>query len=92
MGRVSGVQGVGPPESARMIGNRLTGRPMKITEIKVTAGKDVFLFSPKAAQVIVGGKAFFLPDKLAAKLFKAIAVPAEHLCEELGKADLGKQT
>jgi hypothetical protein len=56
---------------------------MKITEIKVTAGKDVYLLSPKAAQVIVAGKSFFLPDKLAEKLFKAVATPAELICNEL---------
>jgi tRNA-binding EMAP/Myf-like protein len=56
---------------------------MKITEIKVTAGKDVFLLSPKAVQVISGGKSFFLPDKLAAQLFKAVATPAEKMCGEL---------
>jgi len=56
---------------------------VKICEIKVTAGKDVFLFSPKAVQAIVGGKSFFLPDKLAAQLFKAVATPAEKICDEL---------
>jgi len=58
---------------------------MKITEIKVTAGKDVFLFSPKAVQVIAAGKSFFLPDKLAVQLFKAVATPAEKMVEELTK-------
>lgn len=56
---------------------------MKITEIKVTAGKDVFLFSPKSVQVIAGGKSFFLPDKLAAALFKAVATPADKMLEEM---------
>jgi hypothetical protein len=33
--------------------------------------------------VIVAGKSFFLPDKLAEKLFKAVATPAELICNEL---------
>jgi hypothetical protein len=56
---------------------------MKITEIKVTAGKDVFLLSPKSVQVIAAGKSFFLPDKLAAQLFKAVATPAEKMVDAL---------
>ena len=61
----------------------MTTMAMKITEIKVTAGKDVYLFAPKSAQVISNGKSFFLPDKLAAQLFKAVSLPAEKLCDEL---------
>jgi hypothetical protein len=56
---------------------------VKITEIKVTAGKEIFLLSPKSVQVLANGKSFFLPDKLAAQLFKAVATPAEKMCGEL---------
>lgn len=53
---------------------------MKITEIKVTAGKDVILIQPRSLQVIRSGKSFFLDEKLAATLFKTIAVPCEKFC------------
>ncbi len=56
---------------------------MKITEIKVTAGKEIFLLTPKSVQVITTGRAFFLPEKLAATLFKAVATPAEQMCGQL---------
>lgn len=39
--------------------------------------------SPKSVQVIAGGKSFFLPDKLAAKLFDAVSRPAEMMVGEL---------
>lgn len=58
-------------------------KPIKVTELKVTAGKDVFLFTPKSAQVISGGKNFFMDDKLAAALWKAITVPMEKTCNEM---------
>lgn len=56
---------------------------MKITEIKVTAGQETFLFTPTRAQVITRGRAFFLPEKLAIQLFKAIVTPAEKMVGEL---------
>jgi hypothetical protein len=52
-------------------------RELKITEIKVTAGKDVILIAPKSLQVIMAGKSFFVDEKLAAKLFKAVSGPCE---------------
>lgn len=58
-------------------------KPIKITELKVTAGKDIFLFTPKSAQVVVGGKSFFLDEKLAAALWKVIASPMEKTCNEM---------
>ena len=56
---------------------------MKITEIKVTAGKEVFIFQPKSLEVIVAGKMKTIDEKLAAGPFKAVAAPAEKLCDEL---------
>ena len=56
---------------------------MKITEIKVTAGKDVILICPRSVQVISGGKSWFVEEKLAAALFKAVATPAEQFCGKL---------
>lgn len=50
---------------------------MKITEIKVTAGKEILLLTPGSVQVIQPGKSFFLPDKLAVQLWKAITLPVE---------------
>jgi len=38
---------------------------MKITEIKVTAGKEVFIFQPKSLLVVVAGKSREIPEKLA---------------------------
>ena len=56
---------------------------MKITEIKVTAGKEVFIFQPKSLLVVVAGKSREIPEKLATQLFKAVAGQAEKMCEEL---------
>ncbi|MGH8654716.1 MAG: hypothetical protein ACREYE_22260 [Gammaproteobacteria bacterium] len=50
---------------------------MKITEIKVMAGKDVFILSPKSMEVVISGRTIPVDDKLAAKLFKAVAEQAE---------------
>ena len=56
---------------------------MKITEIKVTAGKEVFIFQPKSCLVVTSGKSREIPEKLATQLFKAVSGPAEKLCDEL---------
>jgi len=56
---------------------------MKITEIKVTCGKEYFLMTPTRTQVVTRGKAFYLPEKLAVQLFKAVAMPAEKMVGEL---------
>jgi hypothetical protein len=50
---------------------------MKITEIRVSAGKDVILIEPKQATWVIGGKSGDLPEKLAEKLFKSIVATAE---------------
>lgn len=50
---------------------------MKITEIRVTAGKDVILIEPRQGTWVIGGKSGNLPEKLAMKLFKAVAGSAE---------------
>ncbi len=51
---------------------------MKITEIKVSAGKDCFIMTPTSIEAVIGGKRCPEVDKrLAAKLFKEVAVPAE---------------
>jgi len=56
---------------------------VKITEIKVTMGRDVFIMTPAGCTLIVAGKAQEVPAKLAATLFKAVAAPAEKFCNEL---------
>lgn len=57
---------------------------MKITEIKVTAGKDVFILKPNGTEVITAGRLSELGDeKMSAALFKAVAGPADKLVEEL---------
>lgn len=53
----------------------------KITEIRVTAGKDVILIEPKGATWVIAGQSGALPDKLAAKLFKDVAGSAEKYFE-----------
>ena len=60
-----------------------TTMAMKITEIKVTAGKEVFIFQPKSCLVVTSGKSREIPEKLATQLFKAVSGPAEKLCDEL---------
>lgn len=52
-------------------------KPVKITEIKVTAGKDVILYEPKSCTWSIAGKPGALDEKTAAKLFQAIAKQAE---------------
>jgi hypothetical protein len=52
-------------------------RPFKITEIKVTAGKDVISYEPKSCTWSIAGKPGALDEKTAAKLFQAIAKQAE---------------
>ena len=59
---------------------------MKITEIKVVAGKDVFIFQPKSITVVVGGKSWEADEKQAAALWKVVAPPCEKMCSELPKA------
>lgn len=54
---------------------------MKITEIRVLAGKETYLLTPESAQAIVGQKTFFLDEKLARKLWKEVAGNAEKMCE-----------
>jgi len=56
-------------------------KPMKITEIKVTAGKDVIILEPGQASWVIDGKPGAIPDKLAVKLFKSIAGSAEQYFE-----------
>jgi hypothetical protein len=53
---------------------------MKITEIKVSAGKDAVVFQPKSVLAVFKGRSWTLDDKLAAQLWKAIAGQAEKLC------------
>jgi hypothetical protein len=74
---------MGFPAVAGIRTRRMTTMSMKITEIRVTAGKDVYIFEPAALTVIVAGKRKDVPGKLAAQLFKAVAGPAEKLCGEL---------
>ena len=56
---------------------------MKITEIRVLAGKDTVIFQPKSILAVFKGKSWSLDDKLAAQLWKAVAIPAEKLCTEI---------
>ena len=58
-------------------------KPFKITEIRVTAGKDVFLLGPESVTAVVGGRSFELPGKLSKELWKAVAPPAERMFNEL---------
>jgi hypothetical protein len=60
---------------------------MKITEIKVTAGKDVIIFGPKSATWVIAGQSGFLPEKLAVRLFKAIAGTTEQYFDVLKGAE-----
>lgn len=53
----------------------------RITEIRVTAGKDVFILEPKGAEWVIAGQSGNLPEKLAAKLFKDVAGTAEKYFE-----------
>lgn len=64
-------------------------KTVKITEIKITAGKDVILLDPKSAQWVIDGKSGAIPDKLAAKLFKSIAGSAEQYFEIFRGSKLG---
>jgi len=56
---------------------------VKIAEIKVTAGKDMIVFSPKAIMFVFSGKAGSLDQRMAQALWKAIPLPAEKLCAEI---------
>jgi hypothetical protein len=56
---------------------------MKITEIKITCGKEYFVMTPTRTQVVTRGRAFYLPEKLAIELFKQVALPAEKMVGEL---------
>lgn len=56
---------------------------MKITEIKVTAGKDTIIFQPKSILVVLKGKSTEFDEKLAAELWKAVSGPAEKLCTKI---------
>jgi hypothetical protein len=54
---------------------------VKVSEIRVTGTKgEVILIQPKSVQVIRGGKAFFVDEKMAAQIFKAVANPCEKFC------------
>lgn len=52
-------------------------RPIKITEIKVTAGRDVIIYEPKSCTWSIAGKPGALNEKAAVKLFQSIAKQAE---------------
>ena len=52
-------------------------KPIRITEIKVTAGRDVILYEPKSCTWAIQGKSGSLDEKTAAKLFQSIAKQAE---------------
>jgi hypothetical protein len=56
---------------------------LKITEIKVTAGKDVLILNPESVQAVISGKSVFLDAKLSATLFKAVAGPCEKVMGEM---------
>jgi hypothetical protein len=53
-----------------------TGK-VKITEIKVTAGKDVIVFEPTSATWVIAAKSGNLPEKLATKLWKTLTGSVE---------------
>lgn len=50
---------------------------MKITEIKITAGKEILLLTSDSLLVIRNGKTTSVDEKLAAQLFKAVAGTCE---------------
>lgn len=50
---------------------------MKVTEVKIAAGKDVIIVEPGQVTWVIGGKSGTLPGKLAAKLYKSIATTTE---------------
>jgi hypothetical protein len=56
---------------------------VKLSEIKVTAGKDAIVFSPKAVMFVFAGKAGSLDQRMAEALWKAVALPAEKICTEI---------
>lgn len=55
----------------------------RITEFKISAGKDVIIFEPTEASWVISGKSGRLPGKLAVKLFKTIAGQVEPYFELL---------
>lgn len=50
---------------------------MKITEIKVTAGKEILLITPDSLLIIRNGKTTYVDQKLAVQIFKAVAGTCE---------------
>jgi len=59
----------------------------KVTEIRVTAGKDVILIEPKSLTWVIEGKNGHHPDpKLIAKVFKSIAGNVESYFDLLRNA------
>ena len=62
---------------------------MKITEIKVSAGKDCFILKPESLEAVIDGKRCpEISKKIAAQVFKTVAGPAEKWFDLLKKPNL----